>query len=398
MCMSVSRPHVTPEELIARAKALAPILAQRAGETEQLRRIPDETMQAFHEAGFFRMFQPARYGGLEVDPRTYFDVQIAIANGCPSSAWVLGVVGVHNWQLALFSEKAQEDVWGKDPSVLISSSYAPTGKIERVEGGYRVNGRWSFSSGSDHCQWVFLGGFAPATEDGKAPDMRTFLLPRSDYRIDDTWFVAGLKGTGSKDIVVENAFVPEYRTHRLVDGYKRNSPGNAVNTAPLYRLPFGQVFVRSVSTSAIGAAEGALAVYRDIAAKRVAAGDGSKVAEDQTAQLVCAQAAASIDEVRLVLHRNFAEMMALVEAGEDIPVERRLQFRYDSSNAVAKCVRVIDDLFTASGGRAIFLNSPILRYFLDIHAARAHYANNPDKPGRNFGGVQLGLKNADFFI
>src|SRR5207253_2212904 len=129
-----------------------------------------------------------------------------------------------------------EDVWGRDSETLISSSYAPTGQIERDDGGYRVSGRWSFSSGCDHCQWVFLGGFVPV-EAGQLPDMRTFLLPRADYRIDDNWHVAGLKATGSKDIVVDGAFVPEHRTHKLIDGYKQRSPGNAVNTAPLYRLP-----------------------------------------------------------------------------------------------------------------------------------------------------------------
>lgn len=389
---------VSREELVGRARALAPALTARAAEAEVLRRLPDQTIADFQEAGFFRMLQPSRWGGYEVDPGTYFDVQRTIAAACPSSAWVLGVVGVHNWQLALFPEEAQSEVWQDDPRTLVSSSYAPTGKITRAPGGYRVSGRWSFSSGCDHCRWGFLGGMVPPETEGKMPEMRTFLLPRADYRIDDTWHVAGLKATGSKDVVVEDAFVPEHRTHRLVDGYKRSSPGNAVNPAPLYRLPFGQVFVRSVSTSAIGIAEGALAAYRAAAARRVSAGDGAKVAEEHAAQLVCARAEATIDEVCLVLHRNMDELMALARAGADMPIERRVRFRYDSSNAVAKCVAAVDELFTQSGGRAIFLDSPILRFFLDAHAARAHYANNPDKPGRNLGGVLLGLKNQDYFI
>lgn len=396
--MATEAEPISGEELIRRARELQPILAARAEKAAELRRVPEETIADFQRAGFFRMLQPSRWGGLEVHPNTFFEVQMTVAAACPSSAWVLGVVGVHGWQLALFPEKAQEEVWGADRATLISSSYAPTGKVTRADGGYRISGRWSFSSGCDHCRWVFLGGFVPPESEGQPPEMLTFLLPRGDYRIDDNWHVAGLKGTGSKDIVVENAFVPAHRTHRLIDGFKRKSPGNAVNGAPLYRLPFGQVFVRSVSTSAIGMAQGALDAYRDIAKKRIAAGDGSKVAEDPSAQVVCARAAATIDEVKLVLFRNFAEMMSLAEADREIPLERRIAFRYDSSNAVAKCVAAIDDLFTASGGRAIFLNSPILRYFLDAHAARAHYANNPDKPARNFGGVQLALKNQDFFV
>ena len=383
---------------VRRAEALAPTLAARVPEAEALRRLPDQTIADLQEAGFFRLLQPARWGGAEVDPGVFFDVQATIAAACPSTAWVLGVVGVHAWQLALFPEEAQKDVWGEDSSTLISSSYAPTGKVTRVEGGFRVSGRWSFSSGCDHCRWAFLGGMVPPEAEGKPPEMRTFLLPRKDYRIDDTWHVAGLKATGSKDIVVEDAFVPEHRTHRLLDGFKRRSPGNAINTAPLYRLPFGQVFVRSVSTSAIGILQGALDAYRAVAAKRIAAGDGSKVADEAAAQLVCASAASTLDEVRLVLHRNMDELMALARADADMPLERRVRFRFDSSNAVVKCVAAVDELFAQSGGRAIFLNSSMLRYFLDAHAARAHYANNPDKPGRNLGGVLLGLKNVDFFL
>jgi len=156
--------------------------------------------------------------------------------------------------------------------------------------------------------------------------------------------------------------------------------------------------VRSVSTTAIGIAQGALDSYKEVTARRFAASDGAKIADDPHAQSVAAQAASEIDEIKLVLYRNMDEMTALANAGQDIPVERRVQFRYESARAVEKCVHIVDSLFTASGGRAIFLSSPILRYFMDIHAARAHYANNPDKPGRNFGGVQLKLKNTDFFI
>jgi 3-hydroxy-9,10-secoandrosta-1,3,5(10)-triene-9,17-dione monooxygenase len=385
-------------DILARARALLPSLQARAGQADQLRRLPDETVADLKQAGMFRLMQPSRWGGDEVDPGIFFEAQMTVATACPSTAWVMGVVGVHAWQLALFPLAAQEDVWGGDPDTLISSSYAPTGKVERADGGYRISGRWSFSSGCDHCQWVFLGGMVPPEREGAPPEMRTFLVPRSDYTIEDNWHVAGLKATGSKDIVVKGALVPEHRTHRLIDGFRRSSPGNEVNPAPLYRLPFGQVFVRSVSTSAIGAAMGALDAYNAIATKRVAAGDGKKVAEDPTAQLVAAHAAALIDEARVILHRNLDEMMTRVRAAEDIPLDRRLRFRYDSAMAVVKSVEAVDALFTASGGRAIFLDSPLQRYFQDVHAARAHYANNPDKPGRNWGGTQLGLKNSDYFV
>jgi len=343
------------------------------------------------------MLQPERWGGFEVDPKTFFDVQMTIAKGCPSSAWVLGVIGVHAWQLALFAEAAQKDVWAEDSSTLISSSYAPTGKIEKAEGGYKVSGRWSFSSGCDHARWAFLGGFAPVSE-GSPPDMRTFLLPRSDYRIDDNWHVMGLKATGSKDIVVEGAFVPEHRTHKLIDGFRCKSPGNAINESALFRLPFGQIFVRSVSSTAIGVAEGALETFVTAAAQRIAAGDQAKVAADPGVQQICAEAAAVVDELKLVLYRNMDELRGFAERGEEAPLPRRTRFRFDSSNAADRACQLVNRLFNASGGRALFLGNPLLRYWLDVNASRAHYANNPDKPARNFGGVQLKLKNADFFI
>lgn len=384
------------ESLLQRARELVPTLRERAKETARLRRLPDDTVADLTSAGFFRILQPKRFGGYELSPMVLFDVQMILAEACPTTAWVLGVVAVHNWQLALFDLRAQLEVWKSNPETRISSSYAPTGQIEAAEGGFRVSGRWSFSSGCDHCDWVFLGGFAPSSS-GR-PDMRTFLLPRADYRIEDNWHTIGLSGTGSNDIVVDGVFVPEHRTHRMADGFKCASPGNQVNDAALYRLPFGQVFVRSVSTTAIGAARGALRAYSEAARSRVAAGDGSKVAENPNAQMVAAEAAALVDEADVILRRNIRTLMDHAEAGTPTPLDTRVAYRFDSANAVAKSVAAVDMLMCESGGRAIFLEHPLLRYFLDVHAARGHYANSPNKPGWNFGGLQLGLPNKDFFL
>lgn len=386
------------EELVGRARALQPALRERAKEAAALRRLPDATIADMQEAGLFRVLQPARFGGAEHHPMTFFEVQTALAEACPSTAWVYGVVAVHAWQLALFADEAQQEVWGDDPTTLISSSYMPVGKLTAAEGGWRLSGRWSFSSGSDHCQWIFLGGFCPTGPDAKGPDMRTFLLPRSDYSIKDVWHTSGLRGTGSNDIVVDDVFVPEHRTHKLIHGFFRKSPGNLVNPSALYKVPFGQLFVRSVSTTAIGLTAGALQAYLQPTRDRVAQSDGSAVRLEVTAQEVAARAAATVDEVKLVLKRNIDQLMAWAEAGDDMPLDRRIAFRLDSSRTVERCMAVVDELFTASGGRAIFEDHPLNRFWLDIHAARAHYANNPTKPARNLGGTLLGLKNTDFFL
>lgn len=388
----------SPAALVAAARELAPRLAARLEQADALRKLPDETISDLKRAGLFRILQPKRWGGYELDAQTFFDVQIELARACASTAWVFGVVGAHAWQLALFDERAQREVWGEDNAALISSSYAPTGTVERAEGGYIVRGRWSFSSGSDHCQWVFLGGFAPAAVDGKPPEMRTFLLPRSDYRIEDNWHTIGLRGTGSNDIVVDGAFVPEHRTHKLIDGFRCSSPGNAINPAALYRLPFGQLFVRSVSTSCIGIAEAALDAFIATASKRVGAGDGAKVAIDPQVQRVCAEAAVTIDELKLVLRRNIASLHEYAERGEQAPVPLRVRYRFESSHAADRCTKLVSTLFNATGGRAIFLGHPLQRAWLDVNAARAHYANNPDKPARNLGAVELTQPNTDFFI
>ncbi len=382
--------------LLEHARALQPVLRARVAGAEQARTLPSETMEDFRRAGFWRMLQPKRYGGFEVHPNTFFDVQMLVAEACSSTSWVLGVVAVHNWQMALFDERAQEDVWGENPAALISSSYAPTGRVKRVDGGFEISGRWSFSSGSDHCDWVFLGGFVPVEEG--PPDMRTFLVPKSDYRLDDVWHTMALKGTGSKDVVIESAFVPEYRTHKMSDGFRCQNPGNRVNPAPLYKIPFGQIFTRSVSTTALGIARGALDFYKSVTATKVGAADGSRPAADPSAQMACARAASAIDAAELVLHRNFEEMMAYAARGEALPIERRVAWRWDSSEVVGKMVDVVDELFTLCGARALFTESPMHRYFCDIHGARAHYANRPESSGRNYGHVQLGGRTRDFFL
>ncbi len=382
---------MTPEEYLNRVRALIPAIRDRAPSIEQLRRLPDETFKEFQEAGLFRGMQPRRYGGYELDPGVFFQAGIEIGTVCGSSAWILTVVGVHNWQLGLFPPQAQADVWHEDSSTQISSALAPTGTVERVDGGFLLRGRWSFSSGCDFCQWVVLGGIVPPTQEDAPPDVRSFLVPRSDYTIDDNWHVMGLCGTGSKDIVVEHAFVPEYRTHSYLDAFYLRNPGAAVNDAPLYRLPFGVVFPYALVAPAIGAALGALQLFRDHTRTRVAARDGSRVAEDPFVQFRLAEAAAEVDAAHDRLLRNFEEMMCLARAGQEIPLAQRARYRWDAAKATTWSVQVVDRLFEASGGRAIFLHNPIQRAWRDVHAMRAHAGNNPDKAALIFGRSEFGL-------
>ncbi len=385
------RPPLRAQDIYDRVLALGDLFRRNAAEARKIRRVPQENIDALQAAGFFLALQPRRWGGHEVDPQDFFRMHLAIAENCMSTAWASGIVAVHAFQLALMEERAQEDVWGDDIHTRISSSYAPLGKVTEVEGGFRLSGRWGWSSGSDHCTWVFLGAICP---DG---GFRSFLVPRGDYEIVDTWNAMGLQGTGSNDIVVKDAFVPAYRTHKAEDGFLGTNPGVTADSAPLYRLPWAQLFVRVVSTPAIGAARDALDLYRQLVVGK-ASGDATKLAGDTATQERIAAAITGIDEMEAILFRNFDRMMAQVTAGEDVPVLERIKYRYQASLVIERCMAVVDSLFSSAGGGSVFLGSEIQQRFLDIHTGRAHVANNPTSFARNLGSVLLGNESTDFFV
>lgn len=384
-------------DLVARAAAMIPTLRARADECEAGNKVPPATIADFQEAGFFKILQPARYGGYEMDPESFYEVQMKVAEGCMSSAWVLGVVAVHNWQLALFDPQAQEDVWGDDPATLISSSYMPRAEVTPVEGGYRISGRWGFSSGIDHCEWAFLGGLVPDPETGQ-PDFLTFLVPRKDFTVLPIWNTIGLGGTGSQDVTVTDAYVPAYRTHRSKDGFALTSPGGKVNPAPLYKLPFGQVFVRAVSSSSIGALQGALDLFIETGARRMSNNSFASASGDPDVQVLIAETQSAIDEMKTVLFRNFGVLNAAARKGESADLDMRLRFRFQSAQISSRCCALISRIFFLSGAEAVYRGNSIARAFADIHTGRTHVANNPNTVGRNVGNVTLGGINTDSFI
>lgn len=397
--MTATVTHLLPtsDDLVRAAARLRPALIARAEQAETECRVPDETVAEMKQAGLFRVLQPKRYGGYEMDPQVFFDVQMELARGCMSTAWIYGVIAVHNWQLALFDPRAQEDVWGKDSNVLISSSYMPKAKVTPVEGGYRISGRWGFSSGVDHCDWIFLGGLLPHPSDGKLQPV-TFLVPKSDVIVHRVWDTIGLRGTGSHDVEVVDAFVPEYRVHHSRNGAEGTSPGLALNTNPIYRLPFGQIFVRAVSSSSIGALEGAIDAFRAYASKRVSSNDMSRTALQPPVQRITSEAVMAVDECKLILRRNLARMMELAIAGKGPDLDERLLFRAQAASTVDRCARLITEMFYCCGAQGVYRSGPIARTFLDIHTGRTHVANNPDKYSRNYGAVLLGEENTDTFI
>ena len=397
--MTVKDDYLTPEaiEVIERARAMIPRLAERARAAEDALMVPRETVAEMQEAGFFKVLQPKRWGGYEMDPRVFYTVQMALAEGCMATAWIYGVIGVHNWQIPLFPEQAQIDVWGQDPTTLTASTYMPTGKAEPVDGGYNFSGRWSWSSGSQHCEWILLGGLLPKKDGSGVLEHCTFLLPKADFKIIENFDVLGLRATGSHDIEVTNAFVPAHRTHRTNDHSDAGCPGRAVNPGWLYRIPFTQVFQRAVSSACLGATDAAINSFRARCASFVGK-HGAKTAEDVNSQLVVSEAMMMSDSAKLVLYRNFQRIVDCAKNGTVMDVEERLLQRAQASQVPKKCAEAVNEIMRACAAGGVYKTNPIERTFRDLHVARGHIANNSDAYARAHGAVMLGLPNADAFV
>ncbi len=384
-------------QVLAAVRELLPAIRERADQAEQQRRVPSETIKELDQAGMFALLRPKRYNGYESNPMDFYTAVREIGSACGSTGWVASVVGIHAWQLSLFPAKAQQEVWGEDPSTRISSSYAPTGQVSRVEGGYRLSGRWSFSSGCDHAQWVFLGGMVPG-DDGKPVDMCTFLLPNTDYRIDDVWDTIGLRGTGSNDILVEDVFVPTHRVLSFADCSVLRCPGHEVNTSPLYRMPFAAVFSNSITAPIIGMATGAYDHHVEWMRERVRISYGQKAAEDSFAHVRLADAGSEIDAAWGQLERNIGELMSYANAGEDPPQDLRLRVRRDQVRGTERAIQAIDRLFENSGGKALKVGNPIQRFWRDAHGGRVHAVNDPERAKTMFGAGEFGLDIQDPMI
>jgi 3-hydroxy-9,10-secoandrosta-1,3,5(10)-triene-9,17-dione monooxygenase len=371
---------------------LLPGIRERADEAERLRVVPEASIKELEEVGFFRLLQPRRFDGLEADPVDFYTAVRDIAGACGSTGWVSSVVGVHPWQIALFPDAAQQAVWGSDTTTRVSSSYAPTGKAVVTDGGYTLSGKWSFSSGCDHCSWVLLGGLV-FNDEGQVIDFKTFLVPRENYTINDVWNVVGLSGTGSNDIVVEDVFVPADFTLSMGDTGRCFGPGQEQNPSDLYKLPFHSIFTGTITTPIIGMAMGAYAEHVDMQQKRVrAAYLGEKASLDPFAAVRIARASSDIDAAWALLVNNIREEQACVSRGEKIPLGLRLKVRRDQVLGTQRAIDAIDSLFEASGGRALATGTYLQRAWRDSHAGRVHAANDPERALQMYGAHEFGHK------
>lgn len=272
---------------------LLPGIGERAAQAESDRRLPDSTVKELTDTGVMRLLKPKAFGGYEADPVAFYEAVLSIAEHCGSTAWVTGVVGVHNWQLALFESKLQHEIWDENPDAWVSSSYMPGGKLTAVPGGFELTGRWSFSSGSDHCQWAILGALQ-MNEDGP-PTTYNVVIPRTDYVVEDVWHTVGLRGTGSNDIVIDGAFVPSHRALTKTQVYSNDAPGRESNTAALYGMPFATMFPSVITAPVVGMAQGLLDIAIDYQSKRVSRAHGKMLDADPYSVAALGAAASTID-------------------------------------------------------------------------------------------------------
>jgi len=385
--------------MIARAQALVPQLRNRASRTEELRRLPPETERDLHDAGLFRIVQPKRVGGFEFDYVALVDCAEAIGQADASVAWNLANLASHHWMLGMFDRRAQDAVWGKDANALIASSFIfPAGRARKVDGGYVLRGSWPFSSGVDSCEWNMLASVVSSDDEADGIEYRIFLLNRADYRINDTWNATGLRGTGSNDVEVDDAFVAAPMTLAVSDLDGGPTPGSAVNPNALYALPVFSLFPYVLSGVALGNAQACLDDYVEVARHRASTYNRAKIGDLQSTQIKIAEASAKIDAARLIMRSTCIAAMDDARRGDVPDTAAKTRLRRDGAYSVNLCTEAVSLLFAASGARGLFTTGALQRQFRDAHAINSHLAFNFDAAGTNYGRVTLGLPSENLTL
>ncbi|HEU4925244.1 MAG TPA: hypothetical protein VFT23_19460 [Burkholderiales bacterium] len=370
-----------------KAEALLPRLRERAARCEELRRLPDETLRDFHDAKLFRIHQPKRVGGAELEFAAVVTYGALFARACASTSWNWVNFAAHHMMLGMFPPQAQAEIWGASRDALIASSFVfPAGSARKVKEGYVLSGRWPFSSGVDPSEWNMLAGLA-RLDDNLPPEQRIFLLKRSQYRVIDTWFAGGLRGTGSKDVEATEQFVPEHMTLAVADTKGGPTPGSVVNPGPLYQLPVFALFPYMLSGVALGIAEGLIDDYKPGAGRMT----GARVAEIQSTQIRLGEATAYARASRLVQLSNCQEAERLIASGSVPDGKVKARYRLEGAYAVDWAVRAVDTMFGLYGATGLYESGHVPRAFRDAHAVKQHFSFNTDIAGTTYGRVALGL-------
>ncbi|MBV1906905.1 MAG: acyl-CoA dehydrogenase family protein [Pseudomonadales bacterium] len=366
--------------LIERARAFVPMLKSKAEDVEKNRAVPHSTIDEFKKAGFFKIVQPAHFGGWEMNPTVFYKVLMELGRGCCSSAWNMMILGVHQWEFGLFPKQAGDDVWGKDNTVAVSSSYAPWGKATKVDGGYVLNGTWRTSSGCDHADWAIIGARIE-NSDGKI-DAHSFLVEGKDYQVDDDWHTFGLCGTGSRSLVVKDAFVPDYRHHSIVN-YELSDRGD------MYLFPFNMIFYFAGASVMVGYGQGATELFTEEMQSRQSVMSGNVLKHSPHVKGRLANAVVKVRSARARLLADMQEATEYVNRRELVPSHLRMLYLMDG----AHCGKDVEEaallLYKATSARGIFLSSPLQRVVRDILAAANHPTLNVDDNANLLGGYLL---------
>jgi 3-hydroxy-9,10-secoandrosta-1,3,5(10)-triene-9,17-dione monooxygenase len=393
MSLAEARPAMPQQvpsaaELVARARALAPKLRERAVKAERDRNIPQESVDEYIAAGLIHTLQPKRWGGYEHDHEVMFDIAIELGKStCGSSAWCLNYLGDHAGLLAHFPEEAQHDIWSRDTAACIATSAAPTGKVAVAPGGYKLNGRWSWCSGLRHSQWIMIGGLV-FREGEDHPDMRLYLVPVSQVKQDDTWFCAGLRASGSNTSVLDDVFVPEHRSVSFATLRDACSPGSKLNTNPIYRGPFLAVHSYALLGPALGAARGGYADFTQWTRQRYLTYTQLNIAQHVPVQIRLAEISAQIDVAEMLARRSLAT------ARKDyagMTMETRALLRRDYAFAMKTLRDAMDGLIKISGSSGLMEGNSVQRCWRDVHAISSHVVMNWDVPAENYGRMEFGL-------
>ena len=378
------------KELWEKAESLLPVLRERAPKCEELRRLPDETIRDFNDAELFRIHQPRRVGGAELEFNAVVTFGALLARACASTSWVWVNYAAHHMMLGMFPREVQDEVWNASRDALIASSFVfPAARAKKVKDGYVISGRWPFSSGVYPSEWNMLAGLAFLDENAP-PEQRVFMLHRSQYEVIDNWHAGGLRGTGSMDVQAKEQFVPEHRTLAVADTKGGPTPGSAANPGALFQMPVFALFPYMLSGVALGIGEG---LIDDFARRGNTAGKmtGARVNEIQSTQIRLAEATAYARASRVVQESNCREAEALIAAGRIPDMHTKARYRLEGAYAVDWAVRAVDVMFGLSGAGGLYESGHAARAFRDAHAVKQHFSFNTDIAGTTYGRVALGL-------
>ena len=390
-----TKPLLRREDLFSGARSLVDSVRARSDETEETRRLADETIEVMRAANLHRILQPGRHGGAEAHFSGMVDIVETISQGCCSAGWCLTQYCSHNCLLGYWPAEGQDEVWGTMPDALVAGVLIPTcGKARRVDGGWRLSGKWPFASGVYGADWFIAAALA---EYGDGPPIaQMHVVPFADYKILDTWQTGGLRGTGSADVSIDDVFVPDSRALpvEMTKG-GGNAPGCRVNPAALYKLPAFAMFSINQSAAALGLAQGTFNRYIEEGRVRVARMSGKSVADYSTVQAKVGQAHTSVETARLLLHNACDLGMAVAERSEVAPMELKTELRAKACMGGVLSAQAVDLLFQVSGGAGLYDKNPISRAIRDVNCMRGHITQNLDVNLSNHGRVLLGLPSAD---